>query len=244
MASLQNKVAIVTGGASGIGAAIVKLFLSSGAKVAIFDIQNALEPSTDPSAHFVKVNVTSEESVKSAVSEVISKWGKLDVLVNNAGIMDRMSRAADTTNDIWEKCFAVNVTGPFHLIREAIPIFQKQETKGNIVNICSTASIRGSAAGTAYTTSKHAILGLTRSTAWGYAKEGIRTNAILPGGVRTPIMDQIKTDTEGKAALASYVQCMPSVGEPEHIANAALFLATAPSVNGAEIAVDNGWTMS
>lgn len=239
MTSLQDKVAIVTGGASGIGAAIVKLFISSGAKVAVFDIQ---EPAKDENVHFIKINITSEENVKSAINEVVSKWGKLDILVNNAGIMDRMSTTADTTNDTWERCMAVNVTGPFYLMREAIPIFQKQETKGCIVNIGSTASIRGSAAGAAYTTSKHALLGLTRSTAWAYAKEGIRTNSILPGGTKTTIMSQISPDNEGMAILGPFLQCMPAMGEPEHVANAALFLATALSVNGAELAVDNGWT--
>ena len=98
MNSLQGKVAIVTGGASGIGAAIVTLFISSGAKVAVFDIQ---EPAKDENVHFVKINIASEENVKSAVREVVSKWGKLDILVNNAGVMDRMCTSAPFLFDDW-----------------------------------------------------------------------------------------------------------------------------------------------
>ncbi|TVY90649.1 Short-chain dehydrogenase reductase 3a, partial [Lachnellula willkommii] len=178
---LAGKVAIVTGGSSGIGLAIVDLFRKAGAKVGVFDIQDNESNFSSDNFHFVKADISSEDSISSAVGEVISRWGHLDVLVNNAGIMDKMSRTAEVENTTWDRVFAINVTGPMYLSRLAIRSFLAQESRGTIVNVCSTASVRGSAAGAAYTASKHALLGLSRSTAWGYAKDGIRCNVVLPG---------------------------------------------------------------
>jgi NAD(P)-dependent dehydrogenase (short-subunit alcohol dehydrogenase family) len=134
------------------------------------------------------------------------------------------------------------------LIRRCLPELLKQDPKGAIVNICSTAAVRGSAAGVAYTASKHALLGLTRSTAWGYAKEGIRCNAVIPGGVSdTQIMsgtDPAVFQSVGIQVTGPFQACMPGMCKPADIANAVLFLVTAPAVNGAELAVDHGWTVA
>lgn len=135
-----------------------------------------------------------------------------------------------------------------NLIRRCLPELLKAEPKGTIVNICSTASVSGSAAGVAYTASKHALLGLSRSTAWSYAKEGLRCNAVFPGGVGdTAIMKEANPviyQSPGFKVIAPYQACMPGLCKPADIANAVLFLATAPAVNGAEIAVDHGWTVA
>jgi len=241
---LAGKVAIVTGGSSGIGRAIVNLFLSAGAKVGVLDIQSNAEIANHDTLHFVNADITSEDSIQSAVREILSRWGQLDVLVNNAGIMDRMSRTLDVSNEVWDRVFAINVTGPMYLSRLAIRCFLSQESRGTIVNVCSTASLRGSAAGAAYTASKHALLGLSRSTAWGYAKDGIRCNAVLPGGTATSIMRGIGVDVAGLQILQPYMGTMPGTCQPSDIAAAVLFVATANAVNGAEVCVDHGWLTS
>jgi NAD(P)-dependent dehydrogenase (short-subunit alcohol dehydrogenase family) len=143
---------------------------------------------------------------------------------------------------------AINVTGPMYLIRRCLGELLKAEPKGAIVNICSVAAVRGSVAGVAYTASKHALLGVSRTTAWAYAKTGLRCNAVLPGGVGgTDVLkgsDPGMFQSEGGMVTAPYQACMPQICKPADIANAVLFLVTAPAVNGAELAVDQGWTVA
>lgn len=130
-------------------------------------------------------------------------------------------------------------------MRLAIP--QLLKTQGNIINFGSTASISGAAAGAAYTASKHALLGLTRSTAFTYAKDGLRCNIVLPGAVETEIMKNSQVsreqiDQEGLAALGPYHRCIPKMCKPIDVARVVCMLATSPAVNGAEVTVDSGWT--
>lgn len=160
-----------------------------------------------------------------------------------------LARSGEVTNAIWKRCFAINVDGPMLLIRRCLPELLKTNPKGAIVNICSTAAVRGAAAGVAYTASKHALLGLTRSTAWAYAKDGLRCNAVMPGGVGdTAIMagtDPKVFQSPGCVVTAPYQACMPEKCRPADVAGAVLFLAAAvPAVNGAELAVDCGWTVA
>jgi len=128
-----------------------------------------------------------------------------------------------------------------YLTREAVNVFMKQESRGAIVNIASTSAVRGGAAGIAYTASKHAALGISRSTAWAYAKDGIRTNAVLPGGVNTNILKSAVMDQKGYDSLASYIDTLPKFSQAINVARAVIFLASTPDVNGAELSVDNGW---
>lgn len=159
---------------------------------------------------------------------------------------------SETSTAIWERCFKVNVNGPFYLMRACTKHFLSKEKtepitiRGKIVNVCSTASKRVHA-GAAYTASKHAALGLSKSTAWMYAKEGIKCNAILPGGVQTNIIansgvgEAIRA-APGLAALMPSLQCMPAQAEAIDVARAILFVAANDSMNGAEVAVDQAWT--
>jgi len=243
--SLENKVALVTGGNSGIGAATVELLRKQGAKVAVLDIADS-SCAASSNELYIKCNVASQQEVEDAIAKVVKDLGKLDVLVNCAGVMDGMEKVGDISNKTWERCFAVNVTGPMYLTRACIPHFLAQESKGVIINVCSVASVRGPAAGVAYTASKHALLGLSRNTAWMYAKDGIRCNAVLPGGTETEIMKTsgVQMDMNGYQVLAPFHGCMPGSLKPAELANAILFLITAPSVNGAELAVDKGWLTS
>ncbi|KAF2395776.1 3-oxoacyl-reductase [Trichodelitschia bisporula] len=247
---LLNKVAIVTGGSSGIGASIVRLFLDHGAKVASLDIRQSAEPDSDTLLS-VTANVASDSEVRAAVAKVVEKWSTVDILVNNAGVMDRATVAGDVLNPEWERCMGVNLNGPFYLIRAVMPHFQAHEgdAKGVIVNIGSTASVRGAAAGPAYTASKHGLLGLSRNVAWWYRHKGVRCNIVLPGGVETNIAMNSLTGPvsqegmmEAMQRMRPYIDTMPGMLKPRDIANAVLFLATAEGVNGAEIAVDKGWT--
>ncbi|MCJ1486507.1 hypothetical protein MMC06_006684 [Schaereria dolodes] len=241
---LKGKVAIVTGGAAGIGLAIVNQFLNHGAQVAVLDIADLSQFESTPGVYALQCDISREEEVDKAVGTIMSKWNRLDILVNNAGVMDTMARIGEVENKTWEKCFAVNVNGPMFLIRRCIKVFQTQQTDCSIINICSISSVRGATSGAADTASKHALLGISRNTAWMYAKEGIRCNAILPGGVATNIMDNINIDEVGSYRLSSYMSCMPNICQADEVAKVALFLCTSEGVNGAEIAVDHGWTTS
>ncbi|KAL1954347.1 hypothetical protein VTO42DRAFT_1374 [Malbranchea cinnamomea] len=242
MPGLEDKVVIVTGGSNGIGAAIVELFLNKGAKVASIDVREHASPVTD-SFLPLKCNVASEAEVNDSVKQVVEKWGTVHILVNSAGVMDASKPVGETSRDVWERCLNVNLNGPFHLIRACLPSMHANEgpVKGSIVNVCSTAAVRGGAAGAAYTASKHALLGLSRNTAWMYRHEGIRCNVVLPGGVRTNIM-QNSGESFDPSRIGVYLGCSPGVAEPGDIANAILYLATSDNVNGAELAVDQGWT--
>lgn len=242
--ALQGKVAVVTGGAGGIGSATVSLLQFHGASVAILDVgDSSTRYETTPAQLYVECNVALEIEVNIAIDTIMQKWGHLDILINCAGIMDGREPVGAVSNAVWERVFAINVTGPMYLIRKCIPIFLQQETKGVIVNICSVASARGPAAGVAYTAAKHALLGVSRNTAWMYAKDGIRCNSVLPGRTATNILIKsgVSKVEEAGTRLGPYLNCIPDSCQPSDIANAVLFLVTAPSVNGAELTVDHGW---
>jgi NAD(P)-dependent dehydrogenase (short-subunit alcohol dehydrogenase family) len=174
----------------------------------------------------------------------VQTYGQVDIVVNNAGVMDLNQGVGDVTNDIWERVMGINLNGPLYVTRRAIPALLKQG--GAIVNIASVAGISGAAAGAAYTTSKHALIGLSKNTAWRYALEGVRCNVIAAGAVKTNIsasVDLSKMDPKGSARAQTYYPLIPKTLEPEDIANLVLFLASdeSKSINGAIIAADGGW---
>jgi NAD(P)-dependent dehydrogenase (short-subunit alcohol dehydrogenase family) len=238
----------VTGTSNGIGAATAQLFLSHGAKVAALDVVD--EPDATPQSNAnllnIKCDVSSEESVNAAIKQVLDKWSTIDIACNVAGVMDQFERAGEVSNEMWNRVLGVNLNGPLNVMRAVIKHFLTKETeqKGRIVNVGSLASVKGGTAGVAYTTSKHALLGLSRSTSWMYAKEGIQTNILLPGGVATEIMKNSKSVPD-KVGLET---CMPTMAtqcgncEPIDAANVIVFLAGAVGLNGAEIRLDKGWS--
>ena len=178
------------------------------------------------------------------MDNVIKKTGGIDILVNNAGIMDNFVPAGSVTDELWEKVFAVNATGPMRGIRKALPIFIEKKS-GIIINITSAGGLFGSRAGVSYTASKHAVVGLTKNVGFQYAKLGIRCNAIAPGGVNTNIGTTINApDKFGMERAMAGISLNPRVGEPNEIAKIALFLACDDSslINGAIITADSGWT--
>jgi NAD(P)-dependent dehydrogenase (short-subunit alcohol dehydrogenase family) len=250
---LEGKVAIITGAGSGIGYAIATLFSKEGAKIVagewnektlaqvITDVQKASGEITG-----VQVNVANRAEAESLVDKAVSTYGRIDVLCNNAGVMDTMAGVADVTDEIWQRVLDININGPMYLSRRVIPVMLKQGS-GSIINTASVAGIRGAAAGAAYTVSKHALIGLTRSTAWMYGPKGIRCNAMMCGGVETNIMtsvDRTKINPEGAKRTGIYASIMPALLKPIDIANLALFLASDESkhINGAIIPADAGWS--
>jgi NAD(P)-dependent dehydrogenase (short-subunit alcohol dehydrogenase family) len=248
---LSNKVAIVTGAASGMGKAIAELFAAEGAKVVASDLNldgvaevvRGIE-AEGGTALAVKTNVASEEDVERLFDETLKAYGTLDILINNAGIMDNFVPAADVTDELWEKVFAVNMTGPMRTTRRALKIFTEKQS-GVIVNVASVGGLNGSRAGAAYTASKHALIGFTKNVGFQYAKLGIRCNAIAPGGVNTNIAASMtQPNPFGSERAMAGISINPRAGEPEEIAKVALFLASDDSsfVNGAVVVADAGWT--
>lgn len=248
---LNGKVAVVTGAAYGMGREIAKLYAREGAKVALGDIsldmarQAAAEiESGGGSAAAVLANVAKEEDIQNLIDTAVRKFGTLDILVNNAGIMDNFVPAGDLTDELWERVFAVNATGPMRAIRKALPIFL-QKGSGVIINIASVGGLFGSRAGAAYTASKHAVIGLTKNIGFQYAQSGIRCNAIAPGAVNTNIASTITQPNQfGMRKAGLGFSLSPKTGEPGEIAAIALFLASEESsfINGAVITADAGWT--
>ena len=249
---LMNKVAIVTGGASGMGEAICRKFAKEGAKVVIADynFEGALKVANEINAEIldaataIKTDVSIETDINAMIDTAITLYGKLDILVNNAGIMDGFEPVGEVSNDRWEKVFAVNVNGPMYASRKAIAHFLEQGG-GSIINIASIGGLQGGRAGAAYVASKHAVIGLTKNTAFMYAKKGIRCNAVAPGAVATNIAQSMgDISTFGQQTTGVGMAINPAFGTPAQIASVAVFLASdhANFVNGAVVTADGGWT--
>jgi NAD(P)-dependent dehydrogenase (short-subunit alcohol dehydrogenase family) len=247
----KDKVVIVTGAGSGIGKATALQFAAEGAKIVAGEIDqvrlDALVAELKASgAEVVGVqgNVAKAEDCKRLVDAAVETFGGLDVLVNNAGIMDHFEPVAEVDDATWNRVMGINLNGPMYTMRLAIPIMLANGG-GAIVNVASGAALGGAFAGAAYTASKHGVLGLTRNTAVMYSKQGIRCNAICPGGVATNISQSIgpTPSQAGFAALGPHMATMPRVGDPKELAATILFLASAEAsyVNGVALPVDGSW---
>lgn len=247
---VKDKVAVVTGAGSGMGLAIARLLVEQGAKVvaadwhgdAVATAATAIGGSIVP----MTVDVSDEVQCSGMVDRAVAEFGRIDVLVNNAGVMDLFASVADVDNQTWRRVLAVNLDGPMYAMRRAVPLMLGQGG-GAIVNIASVAGLGGGSAGAAYTASKHGLIGLTRSTAFQYAKSGLRCNVVASGGVSTNIMqsvDQARLDQAALGRLGAYHAVNPGMLEPIDIANLVLFLASdeARYINGVVLPADMGWT--
>ncbi|MER2191531.1 MAG: SDR family oxidoreductase [Solibacillus sp.] len=247
---LQEKVAIITGAAQGIGKATAQLFAQHGAKVVVADIQ--IEKANDTvteiianggNAMAIKVDITSATDIEQVFLQTVKEYGKIDIVVNNAGFMDNFSPVGDMQDDYWTKVIEINLTGTMRMCRAAVQAFLPQQ-HGVIINLTSAAGLSGARAGVAYTTAKHGIIGLTKNTAFMYADQGIRCNALAPGGVNTEMGTVFKNPNAlGQQKVGSGAMNAPKLAEPIHIANVILLAASeqASFINGAVIPVDAGW---
>lgn len=252
---LEGKVAVITGAGSGMGRAMANLFAAEGAKVVaaewnqttldevVAEVQAAGGEITG-----VQGDVSKPEVAAEIVQKAVDTYGTLDVLCNNAGIMDNFAGAAEFSDELLPRVFGVNTFGPLYLTREALKVMLPKGA-GSIVNTASVAGEHGGAAGVLYTMSKHACVGLTKNTAWYYAKTGVRCNSIIAGGVETNIMasvDPSKINGAGAQTAGIYGGIIPAMLKATDIANLALFLASDESkmINGANIPADAGWTAS
>lgn len=249
---LKDKITLITGASSGIGESMAEKFAKEGAIViAVARRAEKLEELAERCKKYggkvipLGGDVSQKESVEMIIQTVIDKHGRIDVLVNNAGKIDDFAGAQEITDDVWESVMQLNLYGPFAMIRAALPHMVKAG-KGVIVNTASVAGIQGSRGGCAYTVSKHGVVGLTKNTAFMYAKKGIRCNAVCPGSIETHIMDGMAGDLnkEGMEIATSGGSLSPRNGKPAEIAEVAVFLASdeASFVNGAVLVADGGWT--
>jgi len=249
---LQGKVAVITGAGSGMGRAMALRFAAEGAAVVGADWHAeqleetaGLVAAAGGAMTTVRGDVSDRAQAEAIVAAAGDRHGRLDVLVNNAGVMDRNEGAAEMDDAMWERVLGVNLTGPMHLTRAAVPAMLAAGG-GAIVNVASVAGMGGGAAGLAYTVSKHGLVGMTRQTAWRYGQEGIRCNAIAAGAVETNIMQSIdatRMDPAGTARCQAWYAAIPRQLQPGEIADVALFLASdeARGVNGAIVPADGGW---
>ena len=247
---LANKVAIITGAGGGMGQVASQLFAAEGAKVVVAEFSEAAGAETvravkaaGGEATFVEADVSDEASAKAMVDHALTTYGRVDVLYNNAGIMPETDRSVvDTDVATWDQVMAVNVRGVFLGCKYAIPAMV-EGGGGSIINIASFVALLGcSVPQDAYTASKGALLSLTRSLAVQFGPKGIRTNAICPGPVETPLlMDWLIKDEEAKRIRLAR-NPTGRFGKPEEIVNMALYLASDESrwTNGASLVVDGG----
>jgi len=249
MGRLDGKVALISGGARGQGAAEARLFAQEGAMVVIGDVLDvegtrvAVEiAEAGGDALYVHLDVTSEEDWRDAIEGAVSKFGKLNVLVNNAGIW-RRGRVEDTTVEDWDAILDVNAKGVFLGTKLAIAEMRKAGG-GSIINISSTAGLVGGPRSTAYTASKGAVRLLTKATAVQYGKEGIRANSIHPGPIDTAMIHEIWQGDEQTREESIARTVLGRVGTPEDVAYGALFLASEESsfMTGSELVIDGGIT--
>ncbi|MBI3051193.1 SDR family oxidoreductase [Candidatus Woesearchaeota archaeon] len=243
---LQGKVAIITGAGSGIGRAAAQLFAREGAGVAVADWDEKGGKQTAASigrnALFVKADVSSSADARRIVDHTVKKFGKLDILYNNAGIV-RYGTAADCSEEDWDKVMGVNLRGAWLCSKYAIP----EMMKAGGGSVIMTSSIAGQVAFgniAAYCASKGGLIQLARSIALDYASKKVRANVICPGVIRTGMTQDLLKDKKAMQPLLKST-IIGRLGEPEDIANAALYLASDESsfVTGSVIAVDGGWTV-
>lgn len=243
---LAGKVALISGGASGIGAGHVRVFAREGAKVVVGDLQEELGRrvaeeacAAGGEAIFVELDVTSEESWKAAVATAVERFGKLTTLINNAGIF-HPGGVESETREGWDRMVAINQTGVWLGMRCAMPELVKSGNAA-IVNISSLYGLIGSPGNIAYHATKGAVRIMSKSAALEYVKQGVRVNSIHPGQIQTPILANLTPEQD--AAIKAAIP-MGKIGEPEDIAHGSLYLCSdeAKYVTGIELPIDAGWS--
>lgn len=244
MGKLQNRVALIYGGTSGLGEATAKLYAKEGAKVAIAgrsadkgnEIVDAIKQDGGE-ATFVEVDLMDTDQIKQSVQDTIDAFGTIDILYNGAGILDEYVGIIDTDEELFDQVIALNVKAPFVATKEVMPIFV-EKGKGVVINLGSQGSKFAAVGGTSYVTSKHALVGFNKQLAYDYGPKGVKSILLAPGYIDTPMTDDVEEER---------LQDIPDqrAGKPEEVANLALFIASDDSnyMNGTEVYMDGGWTI-
>ncbi|WP_329059811.1 SDR family NAD(P)-dependent oxidoreductase [Amycolatopsis sp. NBC_01480] len=246
----DGRTVIVTGAGSGIGRATASRILREGGRVIAADVSGdrldafTTEFATEAGSAAL-VTVAADITDAAGVERIVTAAGpRIDGLANVAGIVDDDSPAHEISDEVWQRVFAVNVDGTFRLIRAVVPSMLDAGA-GSIVNVASEAALRGSTAGIAYTASKHAVVGITRSCAFMYGPQGLRVNAVAPGAVATGIA-RIGTPSEfGQRRIRDFLPLIPSIAQAEQLAASITFLLSddGVNVNGAVLPSDGGWAV-
>lgn len=251
MGRLENKVALITGGASGMGMVASQLFSSEGAKVVLTDVSDDAGEevaekirSAGGEATYVHADVSSDSDARAMVEAAVETYGGLTILYNNAGVMLEDDGSVHSTAEaIWERTLAINVMGVAHGCKYGIPAMI-ESGGGSVINVASFVAWMGAATSqTAYTASKGAVLAMTREMAVEYARKGIRCNALCPGPIDTPLLAELLSDPDRRQRRFVHIP-MGRLGQAEELARAALFLASDDSsyMTGTSLIVDGGIT--
>lgn len=241
---LQDRVAIIFGGTSGLGEATAKAFANEGAKVVVTgrneedgnrivkDIRDS-----DQDAIFIKADVTQKSDIQAVIDKALTTYGQIDILYNGAGIHDAYDNAVELEEDFYDKLMAINVKAPYLASKMVIPHFIKQGG-GTIINVGSQATQVAGPGGSAYVTSKHAILGFSKQLAFDFGSQGIKVNTLSPGFIKTPMTEGIEDERLARIPAER-------AGKPEEIAALAVFLASDDSnyMQGANVLMDGGWVL-
>src|SRR5699024_5809484 len=249
---VEDKIIILTGVSSGIGETTALRLAEEGANVVsvarrLDRLEKLKEKAKDLEGEIypLKGDVSSDEDIKNVVKTTIDKYGRIDVLINNAGILDRYLSADNMEDEVWDRVLDINMTGTMKLIRESIGHMLREEL-GNMINISSVGGLFGDKGGLGYVTTKHGIIGITKHVGAIFADQGIRSNVIAPGNIKTDIGSTVSDpDKRVLDKILKTTEPLPVAGEAEDIANLILFLASDESkfINGATIVSDGGWTV-
>jgi NAD(P)-dependent dehydrogenase (short-subunit alcohol dehydrogenase family) len=262
MFDLSGRIAVITGGESGIGLAISRTLVKSGAKVVIGGIlaeEGAIAAEAlraeGGEVLFVKADVRDEAQIENLVGEAVKRYGRLDIMINNAGVFDGFANILETTTALWDQIVDINLKGCFFGCKSAIKQMLAQGGGGRIINTSSVGGLRGAADGASYTAAKFGVVGLTRQLACDYSEHGINVNAVCPGSIQTDVRKNSGTILGADAVPMNrgvgsdpdaWKRMIPARrrGLPQEVADVAVFLASdaASYMSGQAIAVDGGWT--